>query len=66
MSNINWSDVVERVLWTAAQAFLGAFSSTIVFSDLESVQAAAFAGFAAAAAAVLSLLKNVVRQQVTE
>ncbi len=62
-SNINIADLFERALWTAAQAFLGAFGS-ISFLDVAEAQAAAVAGLAAAAAALLSLLKNVVKQNV--
>lgn len=62
-NNINWSDLGERAVWTAAQAFLGVFAAVNV-TDVEAVQGAAIAGLAAAAAALLSLVKNVVKQQV--
>ena len=62
-ANINWIDIVERVVWTAAQAFIATFAA-IDFTNLADVQVAATAGIAAAVAAVLSLVKNVIRQNV--
>lgn len=62
-SNINWQDLGERAVWTAAQAFLGVFAAVNV-TDVVAVKSAAVAGIAAAAAALLSLIKNVVKQQI--
>ena len=61
--NINWLDLAERAIWTAAQAFLGTFAA-VELTNLADVQVAATAGLAAAVAALLSLIKNVVRQNV--
>ncbi len=61
-ANINWSDLAERALWTAAQAFLGVFAA-VELTDVQAVKSAAVAGLAAAGAALISLVKNVVKQQ---
>ncbi len=58
---IDWSDLGERAIWTFAQAFLGTFAVVNVL-DVDELKAAALAGVAAGIAAVLSLIKNVVKQ----
>lgn len=60
-SSINWKDLLERVGWTFAQAFLGVFA-TASLADLNAAKTAAVAGVAAGVAAVLSVIKNVVKQ----
>jgi hypothetical protein len=58
LHGVNWKDVLERVEWTAAQAFLG----TVAVGASGLNVSTAKAGVIAAAAAVLSLLKNIVKQ----
>lgn len=61
-ANINWSDLAERAVWTAAQAFLGVFAAVNI-TDIAEVKSFAVAGVAAAVAALLSLAKNVAKQR---
>ena len=61
---MNWKDIAERSLWTAAQAFLSAFGGSEALSSLGAAKSAALAGAIAAGAALLSLVKNVVKQHV--
>jgi hypothetical protein len=56
------SNIIERVGWTAAQAFLGAFVVTFTGAqqlNISGLKAAALAGGSAVVAAVLALVKNV-------
>jgi len=53
----DWKNVVERALWTAAQAFLAVF----VVTDASTIKV----GIAAAAAAALSVIKTAVQEKVT-
>ena len=59
--NIDWSDLAERALWTFAQGFLGTFTVVNVL-DVSELKAAGIAGLSAGIAAVLSLIKTVVKQ----
>ncbi len=59
--NIDWSDLAERAIWTFAQAFLGTFAVVNVL-DVDELKAAGLAGLAAGISALLSLVKNVVKQ----
>jgi len=62
-SNINWRDTAERGIWTFVQGFVGTFTVVNVF-DIAEVQAAAAAAAAAGIAALISFIKNVVKQNV--
>jgi hypothetical protein len=50
-------NIVERFAWTAVQAFVGALPATLALTANDA-RAAAYAGLAAAVAAVISLAKN--------
>lgn len=49
----NYRDIIERTIWTFAQAFLATFA----VSDLSTVKSAAIAGVAAALAVVKGAAK---------
>ena len=53
---MDYRDVVERALWTAAQAFL----AVLVVADVDTLKAATIAG----AGAGISVLKTAVAQRV--
>jgi hypothetical protein len=60
MKGLNWKDILERAEWTFAQAFLAVVGVGVV-TDVATYKAGAIAGIAA----VLSMLKNVVKQNTT-
>lgn len=63
MDKLDWKDILERAEWTFAQAFLAVVSVGVAgVTDVGTWKAGAIAG----AAAVLSMLKNVVAQHVRE
>lgn len=57
LHGVNWKDVMERVEWTFAQAFLATIGVGAV-TNVSTYKAGAIAGVAA----VISLLKNIVKQ----
>lgn len=61
---MNWQDIAERAFWTAAQAFLAGFGGLATVTDTTALKSALLAGGMAAAAALLSFVKNIVRQKV--
>ncbi len=62
-SNINLADLAERAAWTFVQSFFAMFAVANL-TNLAEVKSAALAGAVAGVAAVLSLIKNVIRQNV--
>ncbi len=62
-SNIDWSDIAERALWTFVQAFVGALAIGSI-TDFTSLRFAVVAGVGAGLSALISFGKNVVRQRV--
>jgi len=50
-------NIVERLLWTAVQAFVGSLPATLALT-VDDTRAVAFAGLSAAIAAVISAAKN--------
>ena len=62
-SSINLTDILERSAWTFVQAFVGVFAIANL-NDVASLKAAAVAATAAGISAVLSLLKNLIKQKV--
>lgn len=58
-------DVGERVVWTFAEAALAAVPATIVLTDWSAVKTAGAAALVAGGAAVLALLKGMVKARRT-
>ncbi len=58
---IDWSDLGERAIWTFAEGFFGTFVVVNVL-DVDELLAAALAGLAGGIGAVISLIKNVIKQ----
>jgi len=50
-------NIIERLLWTAVQAFLGALPATLAIGS-DDLSAVGYAALAAAIAAVISAAKN--------
>ena len=58
-----WRDILERSLWTFAQAFLAAFPTAEAFTDFGIWQSAGTSAVAATGAFLLSVIKNIVKQR---
>lgn len=61
MSNEQWKDVGERVSWTFAQAAVSAIPTGLVLTDWSAVKAAGIGAVVAGGAAVLALVKGMVK-----
>lgn len=59
----NWYDILERALWTAIQAFLGALPAGFTLSDLGAWKVAGLAGIGAGVAFLISMVKNLAKQR---
>lgn len=57
-----WVNILERLLWTAVQAFLGSMPATLALTT-DSLAAVGYAGLTAAIAAVISAAKNITGEQ---
>ena len=63
MTKDQWKDVGERVGWTFTEAALAAVPATVVLTDFTAVKTAAVSAAVAGGAAVLALLKGMVRER---
>lgn len=66
----DWNDVIERGLWTAVQAFVGAITTTelaqaVADIDISGMQAIALSGAGAGVAALVSFIKTVAQERLT-
>lgn len=66
MLRYDWHDILERALWTAVQAFLGALPPGFTLTDFGVAKVAAIAGITAGVAFLISVLKNVAKQRLEE
>ena len=62
-TKIDWSDAIERVVWTAIETFIGAVSIGAFLDEGISV---VVAGAVAAASSAISVVKNIVKQRLSE
>ena len=56
-------NIIERLLWTAVQAFLGALPATLALGS-DDLVAVGYAALTAAIAAVLSAAKGITAEQI--
>lgn len=61
MTTDQWKDVGERVAWTFVQAAVSAIPTGLVLTDWSAVKAAGIGAVVAGGAAVIALLKGMVK-----
>lgn len=61
---MNWSNVVERAVWTFVQGFLAVFTVSNI-ADVQALKAAGLAGVTGGVAALLSFIKTVAQERLS-
>lgn len=59
---LDWRDIMERAVWTAAEAFAPAWPAGLWLTDLSAWQAAGMAALMAFGGYLLAIVKNIAKQ----
>lgn len=62
-SRINWTDILERLLWTFVEGFVGALPVISVIADLQAEHLFANAAIVGGGGALISFVKNLARER---
>jgi hypothetical protein len=62
-ARINWVDILERLLWTFVEGFLGSLPVIATIADLQTEHLFANAAIVGGGGAVISFVKNLARER---
>jgi hypothetical protein len=62
LRTLDWRDIMERAIWTAAETFGSAWPAGLWLTDLSGLQTAGLAALSAFGGYILAVIKNVAKQ----